>query len=265
MPFAEITDGALLHYRFDGPAEAPRTVMLCNSLASNLDMWNRQVPALIDAGFRVLRYDTRGHGQSSAPPGAYSVETLALDAVRLLDHLGLAKIDFCGLSLGGMTGQMLGARHASRLNTLTLCATAAFMSPPGLWDQRIEAVRDGGMSGVADASLERWFTPNGRVRMAAEIDAIRGGILSTSVAGFCSCCAAIRDMDQRESIKVIGLPTLVIAGKDDPSTTVDAAEFIHAQIADSRLVIINDAQHFVNVEQAEPFNKALLEFLQAGE
>lgn len=251
-----------LNYQLEGPARAP-VVMLCNSLSSNLAMWDLQVPALIDAGFRVLRYDTRGHGASSVATSPTTIAALAGDALGLLDALELDRVHFCGLSLGGMTGQWLGTHYASRLWSLSLCATAAYMGPPELWNQRIEAVAQGGMAAVAEATINRWFTPASRQRLPAEVARIRDGILNTPVAGYSACCAAIRDMDQRETIGAITLPTLVLVGADDPSTPVAAAELIHARIGTSQLHVIPASQHLFNVEEATQFNAALLGFLRS--
>ena len=263
MPNMDV-NGTTLHYRFDGPEQAP-VVMLSNSLASNLTMWDPQIAALTGAGFRVLRYDSRGHGQSAAPQGPYTIEMLADDAVGLMDALGLDKVRFCGLSKGGMVGQMLGAKHGGRLVSLVLCDTSAYMMAAGAaaWDERIATVREKGMAGVADGTIERWFTQPGRQRMADEVDKVRQMILNTPVEGFCASCAAIMGMDQREGNRAITSPTLVVVGEQDPATTVEMAQEIHGRIPASELVILPEAAHFSNVEQADGFNKALLGFLKS--
>lgn len=253
-------DGAELHYRFDGEPDAP-TVMLSNSLASNLGMWDSQVPALVAAGYRVLRYDTRGHGRSSVPPGPYTLETLAADALGLLDGLGLDLVHFCGLSLGGMTGQMLATHHSARLKSLTLCATAAYMGPPDLWTGRIRLVEEGGMAAVVAPTIARWFTARSQRTLPETIARIRAGILATAPAGYVACGAAIRDMDQRETIHAIRAPTLVMVGALDPATTVDAARVMHARIPGAELLIIPEAQHLFNVEMPLQFNAGLLNFI----
>lgn len=260
MPLADV-NGTTLHYRFDGYENGP-AVMLSNSLASDLTMWEPQIPALVEAGCRVLRYDSRGHGQSAVTEGPYSIELLADDAVGLMDGLGLERVHFCGLSMGGMVGQMLGTRHGDRLISLALCATSAYMAAREIWDERIEMVRKGGMAAVVDASIDRWFTKAGQERLASEVEKVRRMILNTPVDGFSACCAAIRDMDQRESIHAISTRTMVLVGEHDPGTPVSAAEFIHERIASSELRIIPDAAHFVNVEQSRGFNDALLEFIE---
>jgi 3-oxoadipate enol-lactonase len=262
MPLLDV-NGTTLHYRLDGPEHGP-VVMLSNSLASDLTMWDLQIPELIEAGFRALRYDSRGHGRSAVPEGPYSIASLTDDAVGLMDALGLNKVHFCGLSMGGMVGQMLATRHAGRLISLTLSSTSAHIGPREIWDERIEAVRETGMSTVAAATINRWFTKSGQERLHAEVEKVRQMILNTSTAGFCACCAAIRDMDQRESIRAISTQTLVVVGEHDLGTPVAASELIHGRINASKLRIIPDAAHFVNVEQTRVFNTALLDFLEVN-
>ncbi|MFZ0484393.1 MAG: 3-oxoadipate enol-lactonase [Desulfobacterales bacterium] len=260
MPFAEV-NGTTLQFRFDGPEQGP-VAMLSNALASDLTMWEFQVPALAEAGYRVLRYDSRGLGHSKVPEGPYSIEMLAVDAVGLMDALGLEKVHFCGLSMGGMIGQMLGAQHGDRLISLTLSSTAAHIAPKEIWDERIETVRKGGMAVVVDATIDRWFTLSGQSRLASSVEKVRRVILNTPVKGFCACCAAIRDMDQRETIRTVSTPTLVMVGENDSGTPVSAAKQIHQGITASVLTIIPDAAHFVQMEQSNIFNQALLNFLK---
>lgn len=249
-----------LEYRMDGPPQGP-VMLLSNSLASDLSMWQPQMAPLMDAGFRVLRYDSRGHGASEAPPGPYTMEMLAGDALALLDHLGLEKASVMGCSMGGMVAQMLAARHPQRVERLVLTATACYMPQPGVWDERIAAVRAGGMASVTDSTIDRWFTTSGQARMAGDVAAVKAIVGATSAEGFCACCAAIRDMDQRESITAITAPTLVIVGELDPGTPVSAAQAIHERIAGSELVVIPQAAHFVHMECAEAFNETLVGFL----
>ncbi len=259
MPVLEI-NGAPLNYLLEG--EAGPVVVLCNSLASTLAMWAPQVPALLAAGYRVLRYDTRGHGDSGLPPGPCTMDLLAADALGLIDALNLEQVHFCGLSLGGMTGQRFATLHGERLQSLVLCATAAWMGPPELWETRIQQVLAHGMGSVMDATLQRWFTPRGLARMGGELHSVREGILRTPPAGYAACGAAIRDMDQRETIRAITTPTLIIAGALDPGTTVEHARQLHAAIAGSELLIIPESQHLLNLEAARQFNTGLVSFLQ---
>jgi 3-oxoadipate enol-lactonase len=260
MPIIEV-NGTRLKFYIDGPPDSP-VIMLSNSIHADLTMWDSQVPTLLDAGFRVLRYDSRGHGKSAAPTGPYSVELLMEDAVALLDALALKTVHFCGLSMGGMVGQMLAVRHGGRLRSLVLCATAAYMPPRELWDQRIATVRKDGMAAVVDAAIDRWFTKAGQERLEADVRRTRDAILATPVEGYCACCAAIRDMDQRESIRAISVPTLIIVGELDLGTPVEASVLLHERIARSKLVVFPDTKHFVNVEQALAFNDALVGFLK---
>ncbi len=260
MPTLALKD-VTLNYRVEGDAQAP-VVVLSNSLASNLSMWDAQVPALRAAGFRVVRYDTRGHGASSVPAGPYTLDALASDALGLLDALDIKQAHFCGLSLGGMTGQKFATLHGTRLKSLVLCATAAYMGPPDLWEGRIKLVTEKGMSAVVDATLSRWFTAKNQRRLPNEVARIREGILATPPAGYCGCGGAIREMDQREAIRGIRTPTLVMVGALDPATTVDSAKVIHERIPGAELLIIPESQHLFNVEFPDQFNTGLINFLQ---
>jgi 3-oxoadipate enol-lactonase len=251
-----------LHYQLEGPEGAP-VVMLSNSLASALAMWDAQVPAFLAAGFRCLRYDTRGHGQSSVPAAPWTIADLSADALGLLDALKLSSVHFCGLSLGGMTGQYLGTHHGDRLLSLALCATAAYAGPPEVWRDRVAMVEQGGMAAVGEATVNRWFTAAGQQRLPGVVAAIREQILKTPVGGYAGCGGAIAAMDQRDTISAIRTPTLVVVGEEDPSTPVAASEFIQSRIQGAELVVIPDAMHLVNIEQAEAFNSALLGFLKA--
>jgi 3-oxoadipate enol-lactonase len=259
MPLANV-NGSLLYYSVEGPGNG-EAVMLSNSLASDLTIWKFQAPALIEAGYRVLRFDSRGHGQSESPPGPYSIEMLALDALGLIDFLGLEKIHFCGISLGGMIGQKLGSCYGNRLYSLILCDTTSYTASPEIWDERIQIVRKNGLTAVVDATIDRWFTKAGQERLPEEVEAIRRIILNTPVEGYLGCCSAIRSLDLRDAIHSISNRTLILVGEQDQGTPVSEAEFLHQRIASSEMRIIPDAAHLVNVEQAAVFNEILLEFL----
>lgn len=260
MPALKLND-VTLNYRLEGAGDR-RLVVLSNSLASNLTMWDAQVPALLAGGFRVLRYDTRGHGASSVPPAPYTLDTLAGDVKSLLDALDIQQAHFCGLSLGGMTGQKFATLYGERLSSLVLCATAAYMGTPEVWDTRIKLVSEKGMEAVVDATLARWFTAKNQQRLPHEVAQIRAGILATPPTGYCGCGGAIRDMDQREAIRGIRTPTLVMVGALDPATTVDAARVMHERIPGAELLIIPESQHLFNVEFPAQFNAGLVNFLQ---
>jgi 3-oxoadipate enol-lactonase len=257
MPYAEV-NGGTTYYRIDGDPDAPVPV-LSNSLGTDLSMWDRQVAAL-GRSFQILRYDSRGHGCSPVTPGPYSIELLARDVMSLLDQLGLARVHFCGLSLGGMVGIWLGA-HA-RVDRLILANTASQHGPPEAWDARMAAIRQGGMAGVAEGIIERWFTPVFRGSSPADVKAGWQTLLASPPEGYLACCAAIRDMDQRAELVSIRSPTLVIAGRFDPATPLATCRQIADAIPRARWVELS-AAHLSNVEAAEGFNAAVLDYLLA--
>jgi 3-oxoadipate enol-lactonase len=252
-------NGVQLHYELAGPADAP-VVMLSNSLGTQLEMWDRQMPTLAER-YRVLRYDSRGHGRSDAPGGPYTIDLLAGDALGLLDALGIERAHFCGLSMGGMVGQVLGARHGDRLISLALCSTACHMPPPELWDERIRLAMEEGMMALVDAVVERWFTEPFRREPSITVDRVRRMIIDTPAHGYAACCAAIRDMDLRELITALRLPTLVIVGDKDPATPPEKAQQIQSRIPGAKLEVVPDAAHLLNIEQDVAFDAALMSLL----
>lgn len=251
-------DGCSIAYRFDGPETAP-VLLLSNSLGTDMTMWNPQIAAF-SARFRVLRYDSRGHGQSGAPAGSYSIDRLGRDVIELLDALNIDTVDFCGLSLGGMIGQWLGIRAGDRLRRLVLANTSGQMAPPSAWDARIASVLHDGMAALAAASIERWFTPGFPATAPEAIAPIRETLIATRPQGYAGCCAAIRDMDMRRTATLIATPTLVIGGTLDPATPPPHSEALVAAISGSRLVML-EAAHLSNIEQPAPFSAAVLAHL----
>lgn len=254
-------DGCAIAYRLDGPEGAP-VLLMSNSLGTAMAMWDAQMPAFTER-FRVVRYDSRGHGRSDAPEGGYSIDRLGRDVVELVDALGIDRFHFCGLSKGGMVGQWLGWRAPERLDRLILANTSPYMGPPSGWDDRIRAVRTSGMTAVTEAVLERWFTPGFRARASAELDAVRQLLLDTKPHGYAGCCAAIRDMDQRRLLPLIAAPTLVIAGDADPATPIEHSHLLASRIAGAELRVLS-AAHLSNVEQPEVFTEAVLAFCGAA-
>lgn len=252
---AVMGDGCRIGYEFNGPEGAP-VLLLSNSLGTNLDMWAPQIMEFTTR-YRVLRYDSRGHGSSDAPAGAYSIDRLGRDVIELLDQVGITRVTFCGLSMGGMVGQWLGYRAPERTERLILCNTSAYMGPPRGWDSRIAAVRADGMEGLTDAVLERWFTPEFRASGGDAVAKVRNMLLTTDPDGYAGCCAAIRDMDQRPMRQLIRVPTLVIAGDKDPATPLDHAKDLVSGIAGATLEVLRSA-HLSNVEQPEHFADAVL-------
>lgn len=252
-------NGIDMAYQLDGPPDGP-VVMLSNSLATNNAMWDAQIPALTDK-YRVLRYDQRGHGgtQGTAPP--YSFDLLLEDAVGLMQTLDIDKVHFCGLSMGGMTGQLFGVKYPEKLHSLILCDTASEMRVPGMWEERIKIARADGMAALAPSTLERWFTAPYRATAKAEIERVGAMIEATSLDGFVGCAGAIEAMNHTPLLPQITTPTMVIVGADDPSTTVEHAEVIHREIKGSALVVLDQAAHLSNIEQAEAFNTALRSYI----
>ncbi|ALA16244.1 MULTISPECIES: 3-oxoadipate enol-lactonase [unclassified Chelatococcus] len=252
--------GEPFNVRMDGPENAP-VLMLSNSLSSNMSMWDAQVRAW-QSHFRILRYDSRGHGASVAPDRPYSIEELGRDALAILDHFGIAKAHWCGVSKGGMVGMWLMTHAPERLGRVVLANTAAHMGPPDLWNGRIRTARHGGMAALADATVERWFTAGFRGRAPETTAAMCEMILTTPAHGYAGCCAAIRDMDQRWTIRAAENPVLVVVGAHDPATPPAAGRQIHEAIAGSSLVAL-DAAHISNVEAEAEFSRLAGDFLRS--
>jgi 3-oxoadipate enol-lactonase len=267
MSSSIFVNGVHLSYRWDGPANATETtpvVVLSNSLMSSYEMWDPTVPALSER-FRVLRYDTRGHGRSGTTPGPYSIDMLADDALALLDALGVATAHVVGLSMGGMTAQQLGARYPQRVKSLALCNTASEMPPRSLWEDRLAIATRQGIAGLVDGTVKRWFTAPFIERAPHDIKKVRSFILGTGVEGYIACAEAVRDMAQTTMLLKIKAPTLIIAGRHDPACTVDQATVLNRMIDGSQLTILEDAAHLSNIEQPQAFNQTLLNFLDAVE
>ena len=253
-------NGIEIHYRLDGPAGAP-VVVMSHSLAAHVGMWEDQLPILSD--YRVLRYDTRGHGGTDAPEGEYTLGQLAGDLLGLLDALRVEKAHFVGLSMGGMVGQTAALRDPGRFLTLSLCDTSSRVPPEGraLWSERIAAARSGGMESLVASTIDRWFSAGFQAAAPERVERVREMIRATPVAGYCGCCAAIRDLDVTGRLAEIRVPTLLVVGEHDPGTPVAAHEVIRDRIEGARLVVIDDALHFTNVERTDAFNAALGGFL----
>lgn len=251
--------GEDFHVELDGEAGAP-ALLLSNSLGTNLSMWDPQV-AEWARHFRVVRYDSRGHGRSTSTDKPYSMALLAEDALAILDQLGIDRAHFCGLSKGGMVGQWLATHHGARLNRVVLANTGARMGPPDLWNTRIRAVRQDGMAGLVQPTLERWFSKDFRERDAATVAKVSEMLRTTPPLGYACCCAAIRDMDQREPIRAIRNPVLVVIGRQDPATPPPAGHLIADTIPGARRVEL-DAAHLSNLEQPAAFTRAVLDFLK---
>ncbi len=260
----EITtgDGVVIHYELEGREDGP-PLLFSNSLGTNLSLWDNQATEAAGLGFRVIRYDQRGHGSSGAPEGGYKLERLAQDVLDLLDGLDLPRTAFCGLSMGAMTGIWLAMHHPRRFTRLALCNAAVWMPPSELWDTRIKDATEGGMEAIVDAVVERWFSKQFRDSHPDEVERIRAMILSIDPKGYAGCCAAIRDMDLRDRLGLIEAPTLVVIGAHDPATPPERGQYIVERIPGAQKAVL-DAAHLSNIEAASEFNRIVLGFL-AGE
>src|SRR6267143_2735896 len=259
MPSAEV-GGARIHYIIEGADGAP-VLAFSNSLGANCSMWDPQAQEL-RREFQILRYDTRGHGHTSVPPGPYSIEQLGKDVLALLDDLHLGRIHFCGLSMGGMIGMWLGIHAPDRLNKLVLCNTGAKIGTEESWRSRIEAVQKGGMKSIASGVMERWFTPAFRAKEPTTVARIQKILEGTNPEGYTSCCAAIRDYDCREHLEKIGAPTLVITGAHDTATPAADGRFIAAHIRGAKYLELN-AAHLSNIEDQDRFTLEVATFLNS--
>jgi 3-oxoadipate enol-lactonase len=257
MPIMKLERG---HFNVElaGSESAP-PLMLSNSLGTNLGMWDDQMPELAKR-FHVIRYDSRGHGGSTAE-GPYSMAGLAADALAILDRLGLERVHWLGLSKGGMVGQWLLAHAPQRLRKTILANTSAYMPPANNWNGRIRTVHAKGMEAITSAVIERWFTPTFREREPDKVARIAAMLHTTPAAGYAGCCAAIRDMDQRAALRAVtAKDVLVITGARDPATPPAEGELIRGSIAGAKSVSL-DAAHLSNIEQPQAFTRAVLEFL----
>jgi 3-oxoadipate enol-lactonase len=255
-------NGITMHYEMDGPESAP-VVTLSHSLATDLSMWDPQV-AVLKSGYRVLRYDTRGHGGTDAPEGPYTLVQLAEDVRALLHALRIPKTHFMGISMGGMIGQVLALKNPGMLQSLILCDTSSRIPEEALpiWEGRIGLAQKQGMDALVESTTERWFTASFRRKPLPALDKIRGMIRTTPVKGYVGCSRAIMRLNLTERLREITLPSFIIVGEDDPGTPVAASQVIHEQIKGSELVILKSAAHLSNIEQQDAFNTAVMAFLK---
>lgn len=248
----------MINHVLEGPPDAP-VIVLAGSLGSDTTMWEPQVGAL-SRSLRVLRYDHPGHGGSPPPTGPCGLADLAAETIGLLDELGLERVSFCGLSLGGMVGMQLAAHRPERIDRLVVCASAAHLPPASAWQERADAVRAAGtVEAVADAVLERWFTPGFRAAHPDTVAGCRAMLVATSPEAYAACAEAVGDFDLRDRLGDIAAPTLVIGGREDPATPPPHAEAIAAGVPGARLEVLDNAAHLLNVEQKEAVSELILE------
>ena len=254
-------NGISVNYTLDGPASAP-VVTLSHSLATDLSMWDPQMKALTER-YRVLRYETRGHGATDAPAGAYSLDQLAEDARALLRGLGIDKTHWVGLSMGGMIGQTLALKAPELFLSLSLCDTSSRIPAEAkpLWQDRIKTAETQGMEPLVEPTIGRWFTAPFREKRKDIVDRVRTMIRATPPRGYAGCCHAIAALDLTDKLPAIKLPTLIVVGEDDQGTPVAASQAIQSKIAGSQLEILKSASHLSNMEQPDAFTKALTGFL----
>lgn len=245
-------------YTVSGPDGAP-VVVLSNSLGTTMQMWSAQLEAL-SSRYRVVRYDTRGHGASFAPAAGYTLDMLGRDVLAVLDALKIERAHFCGISMGGLTGQWLGVHARERIDKLIVANTAARIGTAQGWGERAAAVHARGMAEVANGAAGRWFTADFVQRQPEVVARLTDQLRATSAQGYAACCHALATADLRDEIDTISAPTLIIAGRYDPVTTVDDAQFIAARVPGARVATL-DASHLSNVEAAQAFNHTVLAFL----
>ena len=245
-----------------GPADAP-VVVLSNSLGADRAMWDPQVPALAER-FRVVTYDTRGHGASPVPDGPYSLDDLVDDVVALLDRLGVERASFAGLSLGGMTGMRLAAREPARVDRLALLCTSALLGPRQNWLDRARTARTAGTGELAPVVVGRWFTPEFAAAEPATVARMQAMIAAQPGEGYAGCCEAIADMDLRADLPSISAPTLVISGWQDPATPPEHQQAIVDGIPGAELLTVSPGAHLANVEQPLQVTGALLAHFDGG-
>lgn len=259
MPFTTVNNTRLF-YRLEGQMQRP-VLVLSHSIGADHGMWDPQATDLLPH-FQILRYDTRGHGASDAPKGDYSVELLGRDVLGLADALGIKRFAFCGLSLGGAIGQWLGIHSADRLTGLILANTSPQFGPRSNWETRIKLISEGGMKAIVDMAMQRFFSAEKLAEGNVYANSVRSVLLGTDPAGYAGCCAALRDVDNREVLQQIRVPTLVIAGDRDVSTPWEGhGEILAREIPGARAVRL-PAAHLSNLERPRSFTAALLEFLQ---
>src|SRR5271166_695850 len=257
MPFLDLSNHRI-HYALSGPPDAP-VLLLSNSLGTNFSMWDPQLPEF-EKHFRVLRYDTRGHGQSMVTPGPYTFEQLSGDVVALLGVLEIARANFCGLSMGGMTGLWLARHAADRLRKLVVSSAAAKFGTAETWNARIATVRQSGMRSVAAQVVERWFTPEFRASSPEAARATQQMLEATSPEGYVACCAALRDTDLRETVAEIRVPTLIVSGAKDPVSPPADGKYLAEKIPGAQYAELQ-AAHLSNVEASAAYTSAVLQFL----
>ena len=253
-----ISNDVTINYATFGDTNKP-SIIFSNSLGTNYSMWRPQIDALQN-DFFVICYDTRGHGASSTPQGPYSIEQLGLDVVHLLDHLNINKATFCGISMGGLTGQWLAIHQPERFNHVIVCNTAAKIGQEQAWLERATLVREQGLNPIATTAASRWFTNPFIQSQTALVETLSNDLAASSAEGYANCCEALAKADLREQLKDITVPVLIVAGIQDPVTTVIDGQFMLDRIPNAQMFEIN-ASHISNIECPNEFNQAVQCFI----
>jgi 3-oxoadipate enol-lactonase len=248
-----------LAHRVDGPPDAP-AVLLAPSLGTTWEMWD-ELAAALTSTYRVVRFDTRGHGRSPVPAGPWTVVDLAGDVLALADTLGIERFGFVGLSLGGAIGQTLGVTAPERLASAVLCCTVPVFGDPTMWAERATQVRAEGMGALAEATKDRWFTPGFRAAHPDVVDRFVAMLTGVDPEGYAACCEALGGFDLRDQLGRIATPTRVVAGAEDPVATLEACTAMADAIPGADLVVIDDASHIASAAQPAAFHAAVLEHL----
>jgi 3-oxoadipate enol-lactonase len=251
-----------LDHRLQGPEDGP-VLVLSSSLGTTQEQWDRQLPEFA-ARFRVLTYDHPGHGSSELLEQPCTVDALARGLLGLLDELGLDRVSVCGVSLGGMVAMTLALEAPERVERLVLACTSAHLGPPEPWNDRARVVRADGLAAIADAVVQRWFTPELARDEPETVARFRAMLTANTPEGYARCCEALATWDARERISAIAAPVLVLAGAEDRATPVEHAELVVSRVPGARLRVLEHAAHLANVERADAFTNAVLEHLGQG-
>lgn len=255
--------GISINYELTGSLNSP-VVVMSHPLGGSLEIWDPQIAALSNH-FRVLRYDTRGHGGTSSPRGPYSMDTLVADALSLLNDLELDKVHWVGLSMGGLIGQGLAIANPERLLSMSLCNTVSHVRKEArkMWKVRYRPGQQFELRHVVDHAMKLWLTGEYRSTHTKEFEDIRRRFLSTPVHGYTACMSAIMNSDFTHQLAGIQIPTLIVGSDQDLATPIEESEIIHTEIPNSNFEVVTGAAHLSNVEQPERFNKILLSFLKS--
>ncbi len=251
-----------MNYKIQGTPNSP-VLIFSNSLGSEMMMWDELIPYLLPY-FKILQYDTRGHGSSKNSIGleGYSIEQLGNDVIHMMDELQIGTAYFCGLSMGGLIGQYLGINHPNRFKKIVLSNTGAKIGNDERWNGRIETIGKNGMQAIVDDTMQRWFKEEFRIQKPEKVAETKAMFLRSDIEGYSNCCCAIRDADFRNQLQNMNVETLVITGDEDPVTNVEQAEFLVSKIPNSRLKVLH-ARHLAATELPEEYAAVLIDFFTA--